>query len=509
MLLALDARDPRPLHRQVYDGLRESILAARLRPGERLPSTRTLAADLGVARNTVALAFDQLRTEGYLTGRRGGGTRVRSTIPDTLLHVGFPPPPTPARTRGAASIPIETPAAASLSARGDLLAAAGARATRRGGTTPVPFRLGVPALDAFPAKLWARLTARRWRRDGVFLGDADCAGEPVLREAIASYLTNSRGARCTPDQVCVVSGTQQAVDLVARVLLDPGDEAWVEEPGYHGVRAPLLAAGARLVPVPVDDEGIDVAAGERAAPNARLAYVTPSHQFPLGAIMSASRRAALLAWARRAGAWVLEDDYDSEFRYTGRPLPCLQGLDAEHRPAGEGARVLYIGTFGKTLVPALRLGYVILPESLVDRFLAARAALDRHPPTMEQAVVADFLTEGHYARHVRRVRAMYAERQGALLHAARSELAGVLDLRPDPAGLHLVGWLPPGLDDLVAADAAAARGVEVFPLSRCLLTPAPHAARGALLLSCAAYDPRAIRAGVRELRLALASVAPA
>jgi GntR family transcriptional regulator/MocR family aminotransferase len=291
----------------------------------------------------------------------------------------------------------------------------------------------------------------------------------------------------------------------------------VEDPGYAGAHAVLAAAGARLVPVPVDGEGLDVAAGERAAPDARLAYVTPSHQFPLGAVMSAPRRLALLAWARRSGAWVVEDDYDSEFRYTGRPLPCLQGLDAEQRPAGEPARVLYIGTFNKTLVPGLRLGYLVVPDALVDAMRAARAATDRHAPTLVQGVLADFIGEGHFARHLRRVRALYAERQAALVDAAAATLPDLLALAPDAAGLHLVGWLPPGVGDEAAARAARAEGVELFPLSRYALTArgahgtygaygAPEdgaPTRDAVLLSYAGFDPRALRAAVRRLRRAL------
>ncbi|MFL5574609.1 MAG: PLP-dependent aminotransferase family protein [Gemmatimonadaceae bacterium] len=510
LLLSLDATDARPLHRQVYDGLRDAILGGRLLPGARLPSTRALAADLGVARNTVALAFDQLRTEGYVSGKRGGGTRVRGVIPDALLTVrtarparGHAPPRASAVAPGGARPAAERPAAARLSARGAVLVDAGARVARRGGTTPVPFRLGVPALDAFPTHLWARLTARRWRVGGVYLGDADPAGEPELRAAIAAYVTSARGASCTADQVLVVSGTQQALDLAARVLLDPGDAAWVEDPGYTGAHAALAAAGARLVPVPVDDEGLDVAEGERLAPDARLAYVTPSHQFPLGAVMSAPRRLALLAWARRASAWVAEDDYDSEFRYTGRPLPCLQGVDAERRAPGECARVLYVGTFNKTLVPGLRLGYLVVPDALVDAVRAARAATDRHPSTLAQGVLADFIGDGHYARHLRRVRALYAERQATLLAAAESALQGLLTLTPDAAGLHLVGRLPPAVGDAAATAAAAAAGVEVFPLSRFTLAPPAPTARGALLLSYAGFDGRAIRAGVQRLRGAL------
>lgn len=516
VLVPLDPTAARPLHRQVYDGLREAILAGRLLPGTRLPSTRALAADLGVARNTVALAFDQLRTEGYVVGQRGGGTRVRETIPDALLNVRpdvrrrsapggdrTPDASRPVLHRPGAGPATAPPLEPRLSARGAMLVAEGVGLARRGGTIPVPFRLGVPALEAFPARLWARLTARRWRCGGVYLGDADPAGEPALRAAIAAYVTNARGARCTPDQIFVVSGTQQGLDLFARVLLDSGDAVWVEDPGYPGARAPLAAVGARLVPVPVDDEGLDVMAGERVAPDARLAYVTPSHQFPLGAVMSAPRRLALLAWARRANAWVLEDDYDSEFRYTGRPLPCLQGVDAEQRDPGVPARVIYVGTFSKTLVPGLRLGYLIVPDALVDTIRAARAATDRHASTLAQGVLADFIGEGHYARHVRRVRALYAERQATLLAAAEAELHGLLTLAPDAAGLHLVGWLPPEVNDEEAVAAAAAEGVEAFALSRYTLAPSTPAGRGALLLSYAGFDADAIRAGVRNLRRAL------
>src|SRR5690606_16763297 len=376
---------------------------------------------------------------------------------------------------------------------------------RVGGTEPVPFRLGVPALDMFPARLWARLTAREWRRGGPYLGDADPGGERALREAIAWYAMHSRGARCTADQVFVVSGAQQGLDIAARVLLDPGDAVWVEDPGYPYAHTVFAAAGARLVPVPVDGEGLDVAAGERAAPKARLAYVTPSHQFPLGAVMSVSRRLALLAWARRAEAWVLEDDYDSEFRYADRPLPCLQGLDVERQDAAGPARVLYIGTFSKPLAPAARLGYLIVPDAPVDAFRAARAVLDRHAPTLAQGVLADFIAEGHYARHVRRVRAVYAERQAALLAAAEAELAGLLTLTPDPAGLHLVGRLAPGVDAEAATAAAEAEGVRVYPVSRYALAAGVQD-RSGLILGYAGFDARAIRAGVRKLRRVLEAV---
>jgi GntR family transcriptional regulator/MocR family aminotransferase len=363
----------------------------------------------------------------------------------------------------------------------------------------VQFELGVPALDAFPIRLWARLAARRWRRREVALGEADPAGERPLRDAIAAYLTAARGARCTADQVLVLNGAQQALHLVAHVLLDPGEAVWIEDPGYPGARIAFEAAGARLVPVPLDGEGLDVGAGERAAPRARLAYVTPSHQFPLGVLMSAPRRLQLLGWARRASAWIVEDDYDSEFRYAGRPLPCLQGLDAEASHGDASPRVLYVGTFSKTLVPGLRLGYLVAPETLVDAFRAARSATDRHAPTPDQGVLAEFIGEGHYARHIRRMRSLYAERQAALLAAAETKLAGLLTLAPDPAGLHLVGWLRSGLDGERAAELAAGEGVRVSPLPRFTIRKRSRSHPAGLLLGYAAFSERQIRSGVESL----------
>jgi GntR family transcriptional regulator/MocR family aminotransferase len=495
--VALDPDAAAPLYRQLYDGLRDAVLSSRLAPGARLPSSRVLAADLGVARNTVLQAFDQLRSEGYLVGRRGGGSRVPATMPDALLAVA------PSR-RGRPGVRRPAlPTMPRLSKRGSLLIHSGTGFMRWSGSSPVPFELGISAMDAFPIRLWARVAGRCWRRQEVDLGDADPAGERPLREAIASYLATARDARCTADQVLVMNGAQQALHLVAQVLLDPGEAAWIEDPGYVGARMAFEAAGARLVPVPVDDEGLDVGAGEQAAPEARLAYVTPSHQFPLGVLMSAPRRLQLLGWARRASAWIVEDDYDSEFRYAGRPLPCLQGLDAEASHAGESPRVLYVGTFSKTLVPGLRLGYLVVPEELVDAFRAVRSATDRHTPTPEQGVLADFIGEGHYARHIRQVRNLCGERQAALLAAAESRLAGLLTLAPDPAGLHLVGRLRAGLDERRAAELAAAEGVRVSPLSRFTIGERSRSQPGALLLSYAAYDERQIREGVESLGRAL------
>jgi len=507
MHLVMDPESATPMYRQVYEGLREAILSGRLAQGARLPSSRALAADLGVARNTVLQAFDQLRSEGYLQGRRGGGTRAREVIPDALLTVPRSATRGDAKARqsrntgtsrgsGTSRIsPSASPAAPRLSRRGQSLATTGATLIRAAGPH-VPFELGVPAHDAFPRRLWGQLTGRRWRRGDVDLGELDPAGEASLREAIAEYLATARGVRCTAEQVFVVNGAQQALHLIAQLLLDPGERAWIEEPGYVGARVAFEAAGARLVPVPVDDDGLDVGARVRLAADARLAYVTPSHQFPLGVVMSASRRLQLLGWARANGAWIVEDDYDSEFRYTGRPLPCMQGLEGEQSD-GSPSRVLYVGTFSKTLVSGLRIGYMVVPEELIDAFRATRSTVDRHTPTIYQQVLADFIGEGHYFRHIRHVRNLCAERQAVLVDAAKTHLDGLLRIQADPAGLHLVGWLAPEIRDTEAQRAAMARGIRSWALSGFHLGEAPT--RGALVLGYGGFEAREIRKGVEIL----------
>jgi GntR family transcriptional regulator/MocR family aminotransferase len=479
----LDHASPVPLYRQLYSALRAAILTGRLRAGTRLPATRAVASESGISRNTVLNAYGQLLAEGYVEGEVGSGTYVARTLPDELLHA-----------RASATRAPQLPQAGrALSRRGALLA------TTRVPTPLFPgelkaFRPGVPALDAFPFELWARLVARRWRRpQRALLGYGDPAGYRPLREAIATYLGEARAVRCEPEQVIVVAGSQQALDLTARMLLDAGDAAWIEDPGYLGARGALLGAGAQLVPVPVDGEGLDVAAGMTHNPAARLIYVSPSHQYPYGVTMSLPRRLALLEWASRAGAWVLEDDYDSEYRYAGRPLAALQGLDSE-------GRVIYLGTFSKVLFPALRLGYMVVPADLVEAFVAARALSDRHSPSLDQATLADFIADGHFARHIRRMRALYEERQAILVAAAVRELEGLLDVRAAEAGMHLVGWLPEGIDDVCASRQAAAHGVEAPPLSLYSLAPLR---RGGLLLGYTAVGEKEILEGVRRLAKAL------
>ena len=482
LLLGLEDSSLTPLYAQLYNRLREAILGGRLRSGVRLPSTRELASELGISRNTVMNAYDQLQSEGYLEGRVGFGTCVSSSLPDELLRV---------RAREAQEIGPRS--GRGLSRRGKLLS----------GTPPTvsdyqdrprAFQPGLPALEEFPIRVWRNLHNKVWRRPPrELLGYGDPAGYRPLREAISDHLCTTRAVRCSWEQVIVVAGSQQALDLSARLLLDPGDAAWVENPGYPGARAALTGAGARLVPVSVDNHGLDVSNGEAACREARLAYVTPSHQYPLGTTMSLPRRLDLLDWAKRADAWILEDDYDSEFRYSGRPFESLQGLDT-------GGRVVYAGTFSKVLFPALRLGYLVVPQDLVDAFTAARELTDLHSPSIEQTVLADFIAGGHFIRHVRRMRALYAARQKVLVEAASQTLAGILEVRSSESGLHLVGRLPDAADDRAASRLAAERGVEAIPLSWYADGASRH--KG-LMLGYAAVSEEEIWKGACRLAMAL------
>jgi GntR family transcriptional regulator/MocR family aminotransferase len=474
----LDESSATPLFRQLYQALREAALSGQLAAGVRLPPTRALAAELGVSRNTVLNAYEQLLAEGYLVGRVGSGTYVAPDLPDALLEARARPAELRPSRRGGL-----------LSRRGAVLAGVQRNVTSRDGQQR-PVRPGVPALDAFPRAEWMRLTRKHGRHLPWNLLDyGESAGYRPLRNAIAVHVRTARAVRCDADQVVIVSGTQQAVDLCARLLLDPGDAVWIEDPGHVGTRSALIGAGVRVIPVAVDAEGLDVEDGIRREPRARLCCVTPSHQYPLGATLSLPRRLALLEWARRADARIIEDDYDSEFRYTGRPLASLQGQDND-------GRVIYVGTFSKALFPSLRLGYLVAPPDLVDAFVTARALADGHSPLLTQAVLTDFFTEGHFARHVRRMRAIYAERQDALLRAARRELGDKLQVAPSATGLHLVAWLRRGVDDRMASAAAAGCGVEAPPISAYRVRPSR---RGGLLLGYGGVSPRLIRDGVRAL----------
>ncbi len=477
----LDAALPEPLYRQLYERIRGAILAGQLPPGARLPSTRALATELGISRSTTVLAYDHLLHEGYLTSQVGRGTEVSREIPLSLLTA----PSQQAQTK--------TPAHATdlrLAGRIRQLGAIPAAAPLEGAPGGRPFLAGQPALDLFPYRLWARLIARRARHSLALHGYYQShAGYRPLREAIAAHIAISRGVRCTPDQVIITSGTQGALDLAARVLIDPGDAAWFENPGYFGALGALTLAGAQLAPVPVDAEGLDVEAGLQRSPNARFVAVTPSHHFPTGVTMSLRRRLALLGWAERHEAWIVEDDYDSEYRFDGRPQAALQALD-------RAGRVLYIGSFSKMLLPSLRLGYIVVPPQLVEPMLATRRNIDVHPPILEQLALADFIQEGHFVRHLRRMRRHYQRRRDCLLHELNKQLAGLLDVYAPEAGMQLAGWLPPEMDDRQVSKAANAAGIMVPPISFFSLEPLP---RGGLLFGFAGIPEADIRRGVKTL----------
>ena len=493
-LVVVDNSLDAPLWRQIYDQLRDAIVSGRLATGTKLPASRVLGADLVVSRNSVNAAYEQLRAEGYLEQRERLGSFVASVIPDVEGRVQ----PRSGVMRESVPIAQATPQHANLSSTGAVFVQAAERLSKSkqlsDWATPLAFRIGDPAIDAFPLTLWSRLVARRWRTGQVPLGYSDPAGAMELRRAIAEYLKTSRGVRCEPEQVFIASGTQQALDLATRLVLSPGDPVWVENPGYPGGRSAVEGAGATAVPVSVDDEGLSVEHGIQLCPDARGVYVTPSHQFPLGSVMSVARRLALLRWASEVDAWIFEDDYDSEFRYASRPLPSLQGLD-------DHGRVIYTGTFSKTLFPALRLAYVVSPPSLVDAFQAACILGGRYAPTDAQLVVTDFINEGHFERHLRRMRALYAARQHALLDCVRNHLADTLDVAPGAAGLHLVAFLKDTtLDGRMVSARAADAGVEIPPLANYTLTALD---RDGFLMGYGAYEPGIMRTAAIRLAAVL------
>jgi GntR family transcriptional regulator / MocR family aminotransferase len=478
--IQLDQQSGASLQEQLHDGIRRAIREGHIPPNTRLPSSRALAAELGVSRTTTQMALEQLQAEGYLTTRHGSGTFVASEPPDQRPRAPSPMPR------------VQWTTASSLSRRGAAIAAAVPAARRLAGP-PRAFRLGVPALELFPVRTWARLASRRvMTATSTQLDYGRAGGLKALREAIADHVQTARGTRCDADQVYVVSGAQRGLDLLCRVILDPGDRALMEEPGYPGAWNALVGAGASIEPVPVDGDGMDIDAC--AGTSARLAYVTPAHQFPLGVAMSLPRRFALLRWATAAKAWIVEDDYDSEFRYAAQPVPCLHGLDG-------GGRVIYVGTFSKSLFPALRLGFLIVPPALLDRLLAARwPAGDPQPPFLDQAILADFMAGGHFARHVSRMRAAYRERLEALAAAADRYCAGALELRPVRTGIHAVADVV-GVDANRVFEEAMARGVEVMPLSAYVLGSAP--ADNALVLGFGAVSPEAVTTGMAALAEAI------
>src|SRR5215510_6611211 len=480
-----------PLYRQLYNEFRSAIPMGTLKAGNNLPPTRELANELGISRSTVMIAYDQLLSEGYIEGRVGSGTWVTSVLPEEMLQSR------PIKGQALRNVPKHNP----LSKRGErLVSALPPVRAHQGPPNLLPFRIASPDLASFPFETWTRLLAKYSRRPSPDLfGYAHAAGYPRLRAAIATYLRSARAVKCEADQVIVVPGAQVALELATQMLLDPGDTVLMEDPGYFGVRGVFIRAGARIAPVPVDQEGIRLEVVKRNNDHARMVYVTPSHQFPLGVTMSLARRLELLEWARVAEVWIIEDYCDGEYRYAGRPLASLQGLDSENR-------VIYTGTFSKVLFPSLRIGYLVVPPDrpdLVEAFIAGRVMIDLQLATIPQAALADFIEEGHFTRHLRRMRNLYGSRQSLLLEAASAELSGQLEIQESEAGMHLVGWLPPEVSDMEAARAASKHNVLALPLSAFSLMPVT---RGALMLGYTAFDEREIRAGVRRLKTALAEV---
>lgn len=484
LILELDERSEQPLHRQVYAGIRAAILAGRVAPGQRLPSTRGLAERLGISRATVTLGYEQLASEGYLEAIQGSGTCVGRQLPDDLLRASAGRR-TPS-LRGAAWPPVLSSGGAALAAMVFPRLAVD--------ELPYDFRHGRPALDAFPIAVWNRLLARHGRSRNRTLLDyePDPRGHDGLRAAIAGHLRQARAVQCDAEQVIITGGSQQALDLCARVLASEGEVAAMEDPGYPGASAAFLAHGLRLASLPATADGVDFAP-LRHLRGVRLVYVTPSHQYPTGSVMNLSRRLELLELARQGGWRIVEDDYDSEFRYAGRPLPALQGLDAH-------GSVLYVGTFSKSMFPALRIGYLVAPPDLVEVLARARWAADRQTPTREQLALEAFIREGHLERHIRRMRVLYGARREALLEALHRELGDRAAVQGEGAGLHLLVHLRTPLSDAALIGRAAELGVGLEGIDRCRIRTQ---GTGDFLLRFGCLGEATIREGIRRLALAM------
>jgi GntR family transcriptional regulator / MocR family aminotransferase len=481
-MIAVDRRNRKPLHRQIYEAYRTAIVSGGLRAGQRIPSSRVLASEIGVSRFPVLNAYGQLLAEGYFESRVGAGTAVSSSLREQLT-------------------PSESPGNAFAANRHRER-----RVARRCSILPTlsrppwmglgAFGVGQVASEQFPLKIWTTLVARRCRSmDARSFHYGQEPGSKVLRETIAAYLRTARSVRCEAEQVMIVSGSQQALEISARVLLDSGSRVWVEEPGYRLAREVFALTGCHVVPVPVDGEGLDVAAGIRRARQARAAFVTPSHQFPLGVTMSASRRFQLLDWAQSTGAWIIEDDYDSEFRYESMPIASLQGLDTN-------ARVIYIGTFSKVLFPSLRMGYIVVPLDLAERFHAVRRVMDIGPPTFYQDVLTEFISEGHFARHIRRMRALYRERRSELVESISQELGSKIEILGGEAGMHLTMTLHGGIRDLEIAERAARQNLWLWPLTPSYVGSAP---RQGFILGFGGTPKEEIAPAVRKIGKLLAA----
>ena len=465
-----------PVFRQLYLQIRLAILSRRLGAGTKLPSTRALAAELAVARTSVVAAYEQLLAEGYVSGRMGSGTYISSELPDATRDSRRPTQKTCCCGEA-----IDFTA-------GTAICCSRARTAPHGAN--LPFDAGRALVDVRTTQIWSRLNRRMLVSiDPVHLGYSDPRGLIELRTAICDHLRTMRAVRCEPDQVIVTSGAQQATDIVIRVLLDRDDEVLIEDPCYPMTYQALVMSGATIHPVAVDAGGINVRAGIRSAPNARVAFVTPSHQHPLGVVLSMARRLELLGWARENKAWIVEDDYDSEFRYSGRPLASLQGLD-------DSDRVIYVGTYSKALFPGLRMGYLVAPRALVGALTGARFLMDRHPPSLSQVVLAEFMRQGHYASHIRRTRLVYREARDALVDQLRKKIGQDIFVESSDQGRHLIAYLRDGVSDTSIERAARENRLTVRAISR-LYRKAPP--RSGLMLGFAGFSHGVMARGVSVL----------
>ena len=469
-ILTVDKSSRLPVHRQLYDTLRSLILSGRLRAGSTLPATRALAQQLKLGRNTVSAAYERLLTEGYVEARPGRGTWI-ANLPDRPS----PPPGTPA-----------TPPRSPISRRGENLAS---RLQPLRNPNKINFQPGFPEVSNFPFATWARLLARNARRrGGDLLGYYHFSGHPRLRSAIADYVTVSRGVSCTPERVVVITGAQAGLDLVARMLLDEGDVAWMEEPGYWGARSALLASGAVLQPLPVNEQGWTI--DESRLPAPRLIYVTPACQWPLGTTMRMEERLQLLSLAERHGAWIIEDDYDGEYRFRGQPVPAMQGLDRSDR-------VIYLGTFSKTLFSSLRIGFLVVPEALVEPFNRAVGVTGQFTPLLLQATLADFIEQGYFATHLKRMRRVYAQRQKDFIALCQKHLSEWISVSDNDSGMQVLARFTSAMDDEKIAEIGNAYGIDLQPISINYHHKVPE---HGLLLGYAALNERDILTAIMALR---------
>jgi GntR family transcriptional regulator / MocR family aminotransferase len=448
--VSLDHDSSLPLYRQILRGLKTAIISGRLEGHARLPATRTLASELGVSRNTIISVYNELAAEGYVFSKVGNGTYVSDRLPEEHQ---LPSGKHEKNWQGAST------GENVLSLRGQQMAELSEQPLANDIVLARPFCADLPAVDAFPIETWGRLMRKNWQRiTPAALAHPQPAGYEPLQQAIARYLSGARFIRCDASQVIITSGSQQSLDLIARLLIDPGDPVWLEEPGYIGARRVLAAAGANLVPVPVDDEGMNVDYGNISHSHPRAIYISPSRQYPLGMTMSSARRAELIEYANKIGAWIIEDDYDSEYRYDGVPLPAMQSLQ-------KADRLIYLGTFSKSLLPALKHGYIVVPKDLVSPFITGMSVITRPNSIIDQMTLNEFISTGQFAAHVRRMRRLYLERQAILLEHLEKHLGEFIEVKPTTTGTHLTAFFKVAVDDVAFCEVARKKGISLRPLS--------------------------------------------